>query len=255
MQHFVKTEDASAALNALDDSEFQGSNIQVQVGNCHLSRPSHSLTLSFWQYICTFDAFLGFLPHIAVYFVCLCEQAEKVITSLCWQHSDVSIRYEYVSDVCDLFTHLPFLPFDAHPHQFARTKGHGYGRGSGPPRPRFGGGRGLVCLDVTFSVLLLSRRPLPTNFPIPLCVCCCTTPLSPLPLPLSLSVSLTDGVSTCVPGVSSSIVGARLPPADKLNPTPPPGGVPFVSHSLRLSVSDFRFSLSPFSRFTRVLGG
>jgi RNA recognition motif-containing protein len=29
--HFVKAEDASAALNALDDSEFLGSHIQVQV--------------------------------------------------------------------------------------------------------------------------------------------------------------------------------------------------------------------------------
>ena len=31
LQHFVKPEDASAALNALDDSEFQGAHIQVQV--------------------------------------------------------------------------------------------------------------------------------------------------------------------------------------------------------------------------------
>lgn len=30
-QHFVKAEDASAALNALDDSEFLNSHIQVQV--------------------------------------------------------------------------------------------------------------------------------------------------------------------------------------------------------------------------------
>lgn len=30
-QHFVKPEDASAALNALDDSEFLNSHIQVQV--------------------------------------------------------------------------------------------------------------------------------------------------------------------------------------------------------------------------------
>ena len=32
LQHFMKPEDATAALNALDDSEFGGSHIQVQVG-------------------------------------------------------------------------------------------------------------------------------------------------------------------------------------------------------------------------------
>lgn len=30
-QHFVKSDDAGAALSALDDSEFMGSHIQVQV--------------------------------------------------------------------------------------------------------------------------------------------------------------------------------------------------------------------------------
>lgn len=31
LQHFVKSDDAGAALSALDDSEFMGSHIQVQV--------------------------------------------------------------------------------------------------------------------------------------------------------------------------------------------------------------------------------
>ena len=31
LQHFVKGDDAGAALSALDDSEFMGSHIQVQV--------------------------------------------------------------------------------------------------------------------------------------------------------------------------------------------------------------------------------
>jgi len=44
LQHFVKSDDAGAALSALDDSEFMGSHIQVQVprlstalgvSNCH----------------------------------------------------------------------------------------------------------------------------------------------------------------------------------------------------------------------------
>lgn len=32
IQHFAKNDDAGAALSALDDSEFMGSHIQVQVG-------------------------------------------------------------------------------------------------------------------------------------------------------------------------------------------------------------------------------
>ena len=53
MQHFVKQEDASAALNALDDSEFQGAHIQVQVIP-HLSH-THSLahiSLHVFLYTC-----------------------------------------------------------------------------------------------------------------------------------------------------------------------------------------------------------
>ena len=109
MQHFVKAEDASAALNALDDSEFLGSHIQVQVKlgvSCILSPPR----ICVWQ-----------LPEMLDYqlYMCVCS----------WV-----LRCTF----CDLFTSFPIVV-----HQFARTKGHGYGRGSGPPRPRFAG-RGLV---------------------------------------------------------------------------------------------------------------
>ena len=112
LQHFVKSDDAGAALSALDDSEFMGSHIQVQVREATaVVGPVFDSTAIF---ICVTIVYVFFVRIVLAPCVTCCESLTIPV--------------------------LLYAPFAD--HQMARTKGHGYGRGSGPPRPR--GGRGLV---------------------------------------------------------------------------------------------------------------